>query len=168
MRLLEKNLAVWDTFQVKKSILLVTPILLAATSCSSSGNSEAAKTAFLSGCTLVTSAYDTWGATGENSSTETGQLGRQNLETSLGTALSSLSEFVSESELEDAKNETSDGSSQEVSGPQIYLQIKQIQFDINNWESVVQYPNWTPGKMATFDGSMNSLKTSCDTYKNQK
>ncbi len=168
MRLLEKFLAFWDTYQMKKFTLLVIPVLLSATSCSSSGNSEAAKTAFLSGCTLVTSAYDTWAATGENSSTETGQLGRQNLETSLGTALSSLSEFVSESELEDAKNETSDGSSPEVSNPQIYLQIKELRFQINNWESVVQYPNWTPGKMATFDEMMNSLKTSCDTYKNQK
>jgi hypothetical protein len=168
MRLLEKFLAFWDTYQMKKSTLLVIPVLLAATSCSSTGSSEAAKTAFFSGCILVTSAYDTWAATGENSSTETGQLGRENLETSLSTALSSLSEFVSESELEDAKNVTSEGSSQEVSGPQIYLQIKEIQFDINNWESVVQYPNWTPGKMATFDGSMNSLKASCDTYKNQK
>jgi hypothetical protein len=36
---------------------------------------------------------------------------------------------------------------------------------MRNWEAAVQYPNWTPGKMATFDGGMDSLKKSCDTYR---
>lgn len=153
---------------MRKYTLLFLPLVLFTTSCSSSGNSEAVKVAFVSGCSLVTSAYDTWAATGQSTATETGQLGRENLETSFNTALSSLSEFVSQGELEDAKNSTGEVSSQEVTGPQIYLLIKEVQSDMRNWEAVVQYPNWTPGKMATFDGMMNSLKTSCDTYKNQK
>jgi hypothetical protein len=162
---LEKSLASWNNNQMRISKLLIMPLLVLTTSCSSSGNNEAVKAAFSSGCTLVTSSYDTWAATGQSTATETGQLGRENLETSFNTALSSLSEFVSQGELEDAKNSTDEGSSQEVTGPQIYLLIKEVQSDMRNWEAVVQYPNWTPGKMATFDGGMDSLKKSCDTYR---
>lgn len=142
--------------------------MIVITSCSSSGDNEALKGAFLSGCTLVTSSYDTWAATGQSTSTETGQLGRENLEASFNTAQSSLSEFVLESDLEDAKITMTDSSSQEVTGAQIYLQIEDIQSLINNWERVVQYPNWTPGRMATFDANMDSLKKSCNDYQDKK
>jgi hypothetical protein len=152
---------------MRKRTFLILPILLITTSCSSSGDNEASRSAFFSACTLITSSYDTWGATGQSTSTETGQLGRQNLESNFNEAQSSLSGFVSEGELEDAKNATTDVSLQEVTGAQIYVQIKEMQSLINNWESVVQYPNWTPGKMATFDSNMNALKASCDAYQNK-
>lgn len=162
-----KCLTLWDTKQMRKSVLLMLPLLLMTTSCASSSNSEATKSAFLGGCTLVTSSYDTWAATGQSTATETGQLGRENLESSLNTAQDSLLDFVSQSDIEDARNATSNGISASVTGAQIFLQMKEIQSLINNWESVVQYPNWTPGRMATFDASMNSLKASCDSFQKE-
>lgn len=149
---------------MKKLALLFTPLLVLTTSCSSSGESEALKSVFSSGCTLVTSAYDTWAAIGQSTSTETGRLGRENLEASFNTAQNTLSEFVSQEELENAKSSASEGTVQEVTGAQIYLEIKELQSLVNNWERVVQYPNWTPGQMATFDASMDSLKKNCSTY----
>lgn len=153
---------------MKKLALLITPLLVLTTSCSSSGESEALKSAFSSGCTLVTSAYDTWAATGQSTSTETGRLGRENLEASFNTAQNTLSEFVSQEELENAKSSASEGTVKEITGAQIYLEIKEMQSLVNNWERVVQYPNWTPGQMATFDASMDSLKKNCSAYQTKE
>ena len=151
--------------RVRKYLLVTVAIALLVSSCSSSEDDEAVKTAVASACLLVTNAYETWGATGENPSTETGRIGRENLESSLDSAQNSLTGIISESELGEARDSSEEWTAENVTGARILLQIGNLQSFINDWESVSGYYNWIPGQMATIDGRVEGLKEDCEALK---
>jgi hypothetical protein len=115
-----------------------------------------------SACSLVTSAYDTWAATGQSSATETGKIGRQNLELSFDTARSVLNEIIPESELEKERNSEEEWIDENLNSAKILLQMTNIQRNISNWESLTGRYNWIPGQMVTFDNSIKNLKENCE------
>ena len=146
---------------IVKKLVYVCSILICVTSCSNSSNQEAVALAVSGGCTLISNAYDTWAATGQSTATETGRLGRENLEISFNTALNLISEFVNESEVDTAQN--SEWSNLSRSPAQIFVQIRNIQQFINNSELVTNL-SWTAGNHYSNDERMKSLKDSCEIY----
>jgi hypothetical protein len=115
-----------------------------------------------SACSLVTNAYDTWAATGQSSATETGKIGRQNLELSFDTARSALNEIIPEGELEKERNLEEEWIDENLNSAKILLQMTNIQRQISDWESLTGIYNWIPGQMFTFDNSIKNLKENCE------
>jgi hypothetical protein len=114
-----------------------------------------------SACSLVTNAYDTWAATGQSSATETGKIGRQNLESSFNSAISALAEIIPESELVKERNSEEETTDENLNSAGILLQMINIQRYMNNWESISGQWGWTPGQMYTFDELLENLKKNC-------
>ena len=144
-----------------KKLVYVWSILICVTSCSNSSNQETVALAVSGGCTLISNAYDTWAATGQSTATETGRLGRENLENSFNTALNEISKFVNESEIDTAQN--SEWSNLSRSPTQVFIQIKNIQQFINSGELLTNW-SWTAGDHYSNDERIKSLKDSCEIF----
>jgi hypothetical protein len=85
------------------------------------------------------------------------------LEISFDSAQGTISEFVSEEEIEEARNTSEEWTLENVTAARIYVIIGNLQRYIYNWENVTK-SNWLPGSMATADGIMDSIKEHCNAY----
>lgn len=149
---------------LKAGILLTTLVLSA---CGNGSLAEAQSLEVTAACALVTSAYDSWAATGQSTATETGRIGRENLEDSFNTSQDTLQEFISDKEIDVARNSTKEISSSNVEPADILLGIRNLQNYINNWEAVTNGMNWTAGQHASIDNIYtNAVKNSCNAFKN--
>ena len=110
----------------------------------------------------MTSAYDTWAASGESTATETGRIGRENLENSFNIAQNGISELLSQAEIDKARNLESWTVNR--SPAEIYVQMRNIQEFINAMESLNGL-DWTAGQHVSNDERMESIKESCEIFK---
>ena len=129
---------------------------------SSSSGDEAVASVVSAGCTLVTSAYDTWAATGESTATETGRIGRENLEISFNTAQNEISKLITESDIDEARNLESWTANR--SPAEIFVLMGNVQRFINSMESLNNM-DWTAGQHVSNDGRMEAVKESCEIFK---
>ena len=148
-------------YEVLKRLGFVCSIVILITSCSNSNDREAVTLAVSGGCTLISNAYDSWAATGQSTATETGRMGRENLENSFNTARNEISKFITEAEIDKAQD--SDWSDLSRSPSQVLIQITNIQKFINSWELVTNL-SWTAGDHISNDEKLDSLKETCEIF----
>ena len=129
---------------------------------SSSSDKEAVASVVSAGCTLVSNAYETWAATGESTATETGRIGRENLEISFNTAQNEISKLITESEIDEARSLESWTANR--SPAEIFVLMGNVQRFINAMESL-NNSDWTAGQHVSNDARMDAVKESCEIFK---
>ena len=100
-------------------------------------------------CLTVTSAYEGWIIAGGSTESGTGSVGRRGTMTAIDAGLAALSEIVSTSELESARDATV-SKEHSFTAAEVAVGFTNFRNIITNWENLNSSP-WTAGEMKTID-----------------
>ncbi len=142
-----------------KNVTLAVPALLvfALSGCSAGGAAESSENAAT--CVFVTTPYSNWVASGGNTESSTGKLGREATLAAISSAEDELFSKVSLDDLTSARYEFQEKQS-EFTRADLLASIIEFQSNIETLENLSTIP-WTAGETSRIDEAFQKIQSIC-------